>query len=79
MKSVQSSKLDFSRQNIYVGIDVHLKSWTVAILSEQSFLKRFSQSSESAALHKYLVCNYPGAHYFSVYKLVSAAFGYTRS
>lgn len=44
MKRVQSNKLDFSGQNIYVGIDVHLKSWSVAILSEYSALKRFSQS-----------------------------------
>ena len=31
MKHVQSNTLDFSGQNIYVGIDVHLKSWSVAI------------------------------------------------
>lgn len=37
MKRVQSNKLDFSGQNIYVGIDVHLKSWSVAILSVQFF------------------------------------------
>ncbi len=66
MKRVQSNKLDFSGQNIYVGIDVHLKSWSVAILSEYSALKRFSQSPEPEALHKYLVSNYPGANYFSV-------------
>ena len=68
MKRVQSNKLDFSGQNIYVGIDVHLKSWSVAILSEYSALKRFSQSPEPEALHKYLVSNYPGANYFSVYE-----------
>ncbi|MFR3425583.1 MAG: hypothetical protein ACLTSS_05150 [Phocaeicola coprocola] len=68
MKCVQSNKLDFSGQNIYVGIDVHLKSWSVAILSEHSVLKRFSQSPEPEALHKYLVSNYPGANYFSVYE-----------
>ena len=68
MKCVQSNKLDFSGQNIYVGIDVHLKSWSVAILSEHSVLKRFSQSPEPEALHKYLVSNYPGAKYFSVYE-----------
>jgi transcriptional regulator of acetoin/glycerol metabolism len=68
MKCVQSNKLDFSGQNIYVGIDVHLKSWSVAILSDHSVLKRFSQSPEPEALHKYLVINYPGANYFSVYE-----------
>lgn len=38
MKRVQSNTLDFSGQNIY-GIDIHLKSWAVAILSEHSVLK----------------------------------------
>lgn len=41
MKRVQSNTLDFNGQNIYVGIDVHLKSWSVAILSEHSVLRRF--------------------------------------
>ena len=68
MKRVQSNTLDFSGQNIYVGIDVHLKSWSVAILSEHSGLKRFSQRPAPEALHHYLVSNYPGANYYSVYE-----------
>ena len=31
----QSTVLDFKGQNFYVGIDVHLKSWTVTILTER--------------------------------------------
>lgn len=68
MKRVQSNTLDFSGQNIYVGIDVHLMSWSVAILSEHSVLRRFKQDPESEVLYKYLVSNYPGATYFSVYE-----------
>ena len=37
-------------------------------------LKRFSQSPEPEALHKYLVSNYPGANYFSVYEAGSCGF-----
>ena len=29
--------LSFKEQKIYVGIDVHLKSWTVTILLENMF------------------------------------------
>lgn len=68
MKTVRSNELNIDGQNIYVGIDVHLKSWSVAILSEHSVLKRFSQNPEREALHKYLASNYPGANYFSVYE-----------
>ena len=64
----KSKGLDFKGQNIYVGIDVHLKSWSVAILSESSVLKKFSQDPQPEALHKFLVVNYPGATYHSVYE-----------
>ncbi|GAB6009897.1 hypothetical protein MK137Hg11_000252700 [Dysgonomonas reticulitermitis] len=64
----QRKGLDFKGQNIYVGIDVHLKSWSVTVLSETSVLKKFSQNPEPEALHKFLVTNYPGADYYSVYE-----------
>lgn len=64
----QRTGLDFKGQNIYVGIDVHLKSWSVTVLSETSVLKKFSQSPEPEALHKFLETNYPGASYQSVYE-----------
>ncbi len=64
----QINTLDFKGQNIYVGIDVHLKSWSVAVLSETSVMKKFSQSPNPKALYKFLVTNYPGAEYRSVYE-----------
>jgi transposase len=64
----QRKELDFKGQNIYVGIDVHLKSWSVTVLSETSVMKKFSQSPEPEALHKYLATHYPGADYQSVYE-----------
>lgn len=68
MKRVQINALDFNGQNIYVGIDVHLKSWSVTVLSEHSVLKKFSQTPDVGALHKFLTNNYPGATYHSVYE-----------
>jgi transposase len=68
MRTTQSNKLDFTGQNIYVGIDVHKKSWSVSVLSENAVLKKFSQDPKPEALHKFLVTNYPGASYRSVYE-----------
>lgn len=68
MNTTQINKLDFKGQNIYVGIDVHLKSWSVAVLSENCFLKKNSQDPSPKALHKFLTTNYPGASYHSVYE-----------
>ena len=47
----QSNIISFKGQNIYVGIDVHLKSWSVTILSETSVLKKMSQGADPDALH----------------------------
>jgi len=68
MSRVQINELSFKGQNIYVGIDVHLKSWSVAVLSEHSVLKKFSQKPDAEALYKFLTSNYPGATYYSVYE-----------
>ena len=64
----QSNGISFKGQNIYVGIDVHLKRWSVTILSETSVLKRMSQGADPDALHRYLTSHYPEAEYYSVYE-----------
>ena len=41
---LQSNKISFKGQNIYVGIDVHLKTWSVTILLKDSnYKKTFTQ------------------------------------
>ena len=68
MKQRQSNEISFKGQNIYVGLDVHLKSWSVTVLSENSVLKRFVQDPDPDALYKFLTRNYPEADYHSVYE-----------
>ena len=53
----QSNKIDFSNQNIYVGFDVHQKSWKVTILTEKVALKTFSQDPKPELLYEYLKRN----------------------
>ena len=50
----QNNKLDFTGQNIYVGFDVHLKSWKVTIMTEKLTHKTFSHSPQPKLLHQYL-------------------------
>lgn len=64
----QSNRIYFKGQNIYIGIDVHLKSWSMTILSETSELKRMSQSADLDALHRHLTSHYPEAEYYSAYE-----------
>jgi len=64
----QRNEISFRGQKIYVGIDVHLKSWSVTVLSETSVLKKFSQRPSPEALYGFLTRSYPGAEYRSVYE-----------
>jgi transposase len=64
----QSNKIDFNGQNIYVGFDVHLKSWTVTIMTDKLTHKTFSQPPSPEVLHHYLVKTFPGGTYHSAYE-----------
>lgn len=47
---LQSNELNFESQNIYIGIDVHLKSWSVSILTDNLHHKTFNQASDVCLL-----------------------------
>ncbi len=49
-------------------MDVHKKSWSVSILTNEFEHKTFSQPSEVGTLVNYLKRNFPGASYKSVYE-----------
>ena len=72
---MQRNKISFKGQSIYIGIDVHLKSWSVTILSATQTLKTFSQPPSPQALLDYLSTNYPEATYYSVYEAGFCGFG----
>jgi transposase len=64
----QSNKIDFTGQHIYAGIDVHLKSWKVTIMTEKLPFKTFSQDPRPGLLHQYLTRNFPNGTYHSAYE-----------
>ena len=66
--TMQSNKISFKGQNIFVGIDVHLKTWAVTVLTESGYKKTFTQASDSKALFEHLKKNYPGGKYRAVYE-----------
>ena len=64
----KTNKLDFAGQQIYVGMDIHKKSWSISILTDQLEHKTFTQPPEVGTLVNYLKRNFPGASYKSVYE-----------
>jgi transposase len=63
-----SNRLDFTGQPIFIGLDVHKKSWSVSIHSAVCEHKTFTQPPEVDILVNYLRRNFPGATYRSVYE-----------
>lgn len=58
----------FAGQPIYVGIDVHLKSWRVTVMAGDIHCKTFSAPPQADKLANYLKTNFPGADYYSAYE-----------
>lgn len=65
---VQGKELSFKGQTIYVGLDVHLKSWTASIFTATLHHRTFTQPPSASALKGYLTRNFPDATYVSVYE-----------
>jgi transposase len=64
----KNKQLDFTDQNIYVGLDAHKKQFTVSIQSEYLFHKTFSQPPKPEVLVNHLRHNFPGANYYAAYE-----------
>ena len=67
-------QLCYSGQNIYVGLDTHLKSWKTTIRVGDTFFKTFSQDPSPKVLFNYLKTNFPKANYFSAYEASFSGF-----
>jgi len=64
----QINQLDYSGQDIFVGLDTHLKNWRVSIMVGENVFKTFSQDPYSDLLSNYLARNFPNANYYSAYE-----------
>lgn len=64
----KDTQVSFADQDVYVGLDVAIKSWKVCIYVGQLFHKRFAQPPDPVVLVQYLRRNIPGARYHSVYE-----------
>ncbi len=65
---------NFNQQTIFVGIDVHKRSWNAALFLNDQYLRNIHQPPSPHILYKYLSTHYPGALYVCAYE--SRKFGY---
>lgn len=64
----KSTNVNFAGQTIYIGIDVHKKSWKITLRSDHHHLKTFSQDPDADLLVTHLHHRYSGATYIAVYE-----------
>lgn len=69
INNVKENKEHFKGIRIYVGIDVHKKSWYVTLYVENTFYKSYSMSPPSSEqLIGYLKEHFPGGEFHLVYE-----------
>lgn len=64
----KNKELDFTGENIFVGIDVHKNSWKVTVQMDELVYKTFSQDPQVVLLENYLKRNFPKASYQCAYE-----------
>ena len=64
----QSTVASFRGQDIFVGIDVHVKSWNVSIATVAGLFRTFTQDPKPEQLVRHLRKNFPGGNYHCAYE-----------
>jgi len=62
---MRAKNIDFTGKNIYIGLDVHKKSWSVTILLDELEHRTFLSPPVPEFLNKYLRKHFPGGRYLS--------------
>lgn len=68
LMQAQGSNYSFQGQDVYIGIDVHQKSWSISLITKSGYKEHFSQQASASILYSHLQKRYKGAHYHSVYE-----------
>jgi transposase len=78
MQTQVTKKIDFKGKDLFIGLDVHKKSWSVTILVEGMEHRTFTQPPDPRALHNYLLKMFPGGTYYSAYEAGFCGYGIHR-
>lgn len=79
MSSIKDSQNNFKGQDFYIGLDVHKKSWSVAIRNNGLLLRRFSMDPSLVKLKDYLDRHYPEGTFHAAYEVGFCGFWICRA
>jgi len=78
MQTQVTKKIDFKGKELFIGLDVHKKSWSVTIVVEGIEHRTFTQPPDPMALYNYLKRMFPGGIYNSAYEAGFCGYGIHR-
>jgi transposase len=78
MQTQVTKKIDFTGKNLFIGLDVHKKSWSVTIVVDGIEHRTFTQPPDTGALFYYLQRMFPGGSYNSAYEAGFCGYGIHR-
>jgi transposase len=78
MQTQVTKKIDFSGKDLYIGLDVDKKSWSVTIVIDGMEHRTFTQPPDPRALNNYLQRMFPGGRYNSAYEAGFCGYGIHR-
>jgi transposase len=68
MQTQVTKKIDFTGKDLFIGLDVHKKSWSVTVTVDGMEHKTYTQPPDPEALFNYLQRNFPGGSFHSAYE-----------
>jgi transposase len=78
MQTQVTKKIDFKDKELFIGLDVHKKSWSVTIVVDGIEHRTFTQPPDPLALNNYLQRMFPGGTYQSAYEAGFCGYGIHR-
>ena len=78
MQTQVTKKIDFTGQSLFIGLDVHKKSWSVTVVVDGIEHRTFTQPPDPKALNNYLQRMFPGGAYNSAYEAGFCGYGIHR-
>jgi transposase len=78
MQTQVTKKIDFKGKELFIGLDVHKKSWSVTIVVDGMEHRTFTQPPDPMTLFNYLKRMFPEASYSSAYEAGFCGYGIHR-
>jgi transposase len=78
MQTQVTKKIDFNDKELFIGLDVHKKSWSVTVIVDGIEHRTFTQPPDPESLSNYLQRMFPGGSYYSAYEAGFCGYGIHR-